>query len=116
MKIPNEKQVEDLLRSRLKEVSPSFEAALGRIPVRNRLQPVAFLKPFAIAAALILGLGLFVLQESRTFSPAGPPTVGTGELDPEWIDLLTLAESVAPAGELTDPELRLALEYYAFNR
>jgi hypothetical protein len=115
MKIPNENQIENLLRGAMTEASPSFEASLERIPGQSRISLATWFKPFAVAAALILGLGLFVLQESRTNFSMDQPFAGIHELDEQWIDLLTLAESVAPAGELTDPELRFALEYYAFK-
>lgn len=115
MKRPDDRQLEALLRASHRETSASFEAALDKIPGREGKNLILFLKPLTIAAALILGLGFSLLQESRTVPVERPVEFLPQELDEEWISLLSLAEAVAPAGELTDPELRLVLEYYAFN-
>ena len=120
MKTPDDKSIEQLLRGNIREPSTRFESALRGIPdrreVRKGRQWLPVLRPLAIAAALIIGLLLFMEQENAIAPSRQPEDAQVTALDAEWIGLLSLANSLKSAGSLANAEARLVLDYYAFNQ
>ena len=119
MKHPNPEQLELLLQGTIREPSRRFEEALAAIPEEESgtgMTWLGILKPLALAATLILGDSLFLLNQT---SPTAGPDVATdvtAPLDRDWVELFTMAEALDQADVLTDKDLLPALEYYAFNQ
>ena len=120
MKVPDEPSTESLLRGSIRQPSARFEEALQQIPERadrpGRPAWLPALRPLAIAAALIAATALFLRTEIRQSPAEAQPTVTELQLDPEWIELFSLADSLNGAESLADAEARFALEYYAFDQ
>jgi hypothetical protein len=120
MKPPDDPSIETLLRGSIHQPSGRFEAALRAIPGREqrrgRLVLMAAARTFAVAAALVFALTLFVESEMRTGETRPPEQAMAAALDEDWIELFSLADSVARAEGLTGAESRFALEYFAFNQ
>jgi hypothetical protein len=118
MKTPDETNIESMLQATIRNPSPRFEAALRAIPGRaereSRLTWLAALKPLALAASILLALGLFMVRQSGP-GPAAPMAAATPALDGEWVELFSLASALEDAVALSDDEILPALEYYAFN-
>ncbi len=119
MKDPNPEQLELLLKGTIREPSRRFEEALAAIAEQENSTGISWpgmLKPLAVAAALILGISIFLLNQT---SPSAGPKVAsatTAPLDREWVELFTMSEALDQAHVLTDEDLLPALEYYAFNQ
>lgn len=119
MKPPTETTIEQLLQGTIRQPSARFEAALRGIPQRASAAPVrrwpAIVKAVAIAASLILAVSLF-LQSGGRFPSGSVQEEATLQLDEQWVQLLTLADTLENATSLADAETRFALDYYAFNQ
>ena len=120
MKAPDDKSIDQLLRGTIRQPSDRFEAALCQIPSRASLMPPriwpAVIRAVAIAAILILSISLFLDSGGRFPSNSGAGESAGLHLDEEWVQLLTLADSLESATSLADAETRFALDYYAFNQ
>lgn len=120
MKPPDDPSLETLLRGSIHQPTGRFEAALRAIPGREerrvRLVLLAAARTFGVAAAMALGLALFLESEMRTGESQPSGQALATALDEEWIELFSLADSVARAESLTSAESRFALEYFAFNQ
>jgi hypothetical protein len=126
---PDTDPVEHLMAGHIRQPSARFEAELADIPrMALKRQPawLQALKPLAVAALLLLGLFLALPRESALHPSISGPGLADKEpvpldvaekavTDENWMELFTLAETVAMADLLTDPDLRGALDYYAFQ-
>jgi len=119
MKAPDEQQIESLLRGTIREPSFRFEAALQTIPERidaeGKASWLAGLKPLALAASLILAVSILVFRDANHhLQPVR--MVSSPQLDPQWMELFSMADALNAADTLSDDEILPALEFYAFNR
>ena len=120
MKAPDEKELDHLIKGKIRQPSPRFEEALQRIPTSEDRGSthwwITSWRPLAIAASLILGLFIIMNPEfDERGTDEKDPHFATS-LNEDWIELFSLANSLESATSLTDSETRLALEYYAFNQ
>ena len=117
---PDETSIETLLKGQVDQPSARFEQALGQIPSREQrrsgLQKLAFLVTVSAAALLVLST-IFLLKPAQSSAPPEQFAERPLEaLDPQWLELFTLADAVAGIDSLTNEETRLAVEFYAFNQ
>jgi len=115
--LPDDHQIEGLLKGRIRQPSPDFERRLRAISRETSGSPAIswgqWLRPMVVAASLVIGISLLTMQLA---SDQQAVTNEELALEEQWLPLLSLAEDLAPAEALTDPDTRLFLEFFAFNQ
>lgn len=122
MKHPNDQQIDMLLRAQLRAPSARFERLLATVPQRERQRRRRALwdslKSISVAAAILLSISFFARDALQLGTPPPPtqPLPYIATLDADLVELLTMAGPLAAAAHLLQPELREAVDFYAFNQ